>query len=445
MINYIIQVILFQALFLMVYDFILSKETFFVKNRWYLLITSIVAFVLPFIKIASFQKVISSELSVLLPEIILSPQYVIEKSFEFQSIDQTIAYVSAVFWLGILFFSCLFVLKLGKLIRMIRLSEVKRQNEYTLVLVTNTTKAFSFFNFIFLGNEIDTKKRTEIIEHELIHSQQKHSLDLLFFEILKIVMWFNPLVYVYQKRITLVHEYLSDESIVRLGKKEPYINNLLSNLFDVENISFVNQFYKHSYIKKRIRMILKTKSNPRSQLKYLLLLPMLVGMLFYSACVNVEVHDVSKNEKLKEYSETEPINKVEHEDYSLLIKKGDTLDPSAREVLFVSLDKVPTFPGCPENDKKCFNKNIQKHFAKNFNSDLPNELGLKPGKKRIIMFFKIDREGDVIGVRVKAPHKELEKESIRIISLLPKMIPGEKDGEIVTVKYTLPMRLDVEG
>ena len=77
MINYIIQVILFQVLFLAIYDFFLSKETFFTKNRWYLLSTPILSFLLPLIKIPTFQKAVPQEYIVYLPEIILSPEKVI--------------------------------------------------------------------------------------------------------------------------------------------------------------------------------------------------------------------------------------------------------------------------------------------------------------------------------------------------------------------------------
>ena len=79
MINYILQVILFQVLFLAVYDFFLSKETFFTKNRWYLLSTPVLSFLIPFIKIPTFQKAVPQEYIVYLPEIVLSPEKVIQE------------------------------------------------------------------------------------------------------------------------------------------------------------------------------------------------------------------------------------------------------------------------------------------------------------------------------------------------------------------------------
>ncbi len=129
------------------------------------------------------------------------------------------------------------------------------------------------------------------------------------------------------------------------------------------------------------------------------------------------------------------------------IKEEDIIEDIIEDVPFISIEQVPVFPGCTgTNDelKACFNKKMQKHFAKKFDSDLPNELGLTPGRKRVIMLFKIDHTGNIIDIRTKAPHPKLQKEAARIIKLLPKMKPGKQRGKAVGVKYTLPMRIDVE-
>ena len=117
------------------------------------------------------------------------------------------------------------------------------------------------------------------------------------------------------------------------------------------------------------------------------------------------------------------------------------------DVPFTIIEDVPVFPGCKGNKKElksCFNKKMQKHFQRKFNADLPNDLGMSPGKKRIIMLFKIDKVGNIVDIRAKAPHPKLQKEAIRIIKLLPKMKPGRQRGKAVGVKYTLPMRIEVE-
>ena len=425
MINYIIQVVLFQLLFLAIYDLFLSKETFFTKNRGYLLSTPIVSFALPLVQIPSFQKAFPKEYSIYVPEIILAPERSIQEASWYQSIN----YLDVLFGVGVVVFSILFILKLVKISSLIRVYKLRKKDGYTLVLIPEQTKAFSFFNYIFLGEEIPEAQKEQIIAHELVHSKQKHSLDLLFFELLKIVMWFNPMIYCYQKRITLVHEYISDAVATKSAPKGKYINQLLSNFFQVENIAFINQFYKQTLIKKRIIMMKKKKSKKMKQLKYLILLPVLLSMLFYTSCSSSR--EATKTSKIvKTFEEIEEIQETE-----VIIES----------VSFMKIEKAPTFPGCDAGDKDCFSLMVQKHFAANFDADMPNKLGLSAGKKRVFVGFKVDVNGAVVGVKVRAPHPKLTAEVLRVMRSLPKMVPGQQDGKPVAVSFTIPFTLLIEG
>ena len=87
---------------------------------------------------------------------------------------------------------------------------------------------------------------------------------------------------------------------------------------------------------------------------------------------------------------------------------------------------------------------IQKHFVENFDAKLPNGLGLQPGRKRVFVAFKVDREGIIEEIKVRAPHPDIKEEVIKVMSSLPKMIPGENKGKKVVVKYTIPFTLNVE-
>lgn len=285
MINYIIQVILFQALFLAVYDIFLQKETFFKWNRAYLLTTPILSLIIPLLKFESIQKTVPQEYIVLLPEIVLNPQVVIEQSL---TAVLTINYINVFFYGGVILFSVLFLVKLLKLIKVISSNKIIKKKAYKLVLLERKQTAFSFFNYIFIDKKLTEKKESQIIQHELVHCKQLHTLDLLLFEIFKIAMWFNPMLYIYQKRIAELHEYISDAEVVKETDKHSYFNKLLSETFMVENISFVNQFYKKSFIKKRITMITKNKSQKMKQLKYLMLIPVLASMLLYSSCETID-------------------------------------------------------------------------------------------------------------------------------------------------------------
>ena len=71
------------------------------------------------------------------------------------------------------------------------------------------------------------------------------------------------------------------------------------------------------------------------------------------------------------------------------------------------IEDAPVFPGCKGGKKElkdCFSRMVQKHFLRKFNAELPNELGLSPGKKRVFIGFKIDRQGNVVNIQARAPH-----------------------------------------
>lgn len=433
MIDYCIQIIVFQALFLFVYDAFLSKETFFTKNRWYLIITSVLSFIIPFIKIPFLQESVPDTVGVLLPEIALSSQNFVEQT----TVNESMPYISMVFWLGVLICSILFLKKVWQLVQLIQSHKAEKRGGYQLIYLSNSTDAFSFFNYIFIGENITKEEQDHIILHELVHSSQRHSLDLLLFEILKILMWFNPLLYVYQKRVSMVHEYISDAVVVKSSNRTKYVNQLINDLFAVQNISFVNQFSVGSFVKKRVQMLSREKSKGVKQLKYLLLIPLLMSMLVYISCSEGAIS--SKEEVAVVSGQLDEI--VLNDQSSDTSKQYQESSP---EVPFSSIDKIPTFPGCQENDKACFNLNVQKHFATQFDANLPKKLKLPEGKKRLLALFVIDKNGEISTVKGKAPAPELQDELIRVIKLLPKMIPGEQDGKKVGVKYTLPLVIDVK-
>ena len=149
-------------------------------------------------------------------------------------------------------------------------------------------------------------------------------------------------------------------------------------------------------------------------------------------------------------NETDIQSKVPDETEALEMANIEEVDEPVEvieDVPFTIIEDMPVFPGCKGSKKElksCFNKKMQKHFQRKFNADLPNDLGMSPGKKRIIMLFKIDKVGNIVDIIAKAPHPKLQKEAIRIIKLLPKMKPGRQRGKSVGVKYTLPMRIEVE-
>ncbi|WP_052184286.1 M56 family metallopeptidase [Psychroserpens sp. Hel_I_66] len=291
MLHYIIQVVAFQLLFLIIYDLFLRKETFFTLNRIYLLSTSILSLVIPFVKIERIKEVVPKDFVISLPEVLIGdttkPASAIDPTTTLEAGinigPQPVSIWNIILISGMCVAALILVYKIIKLFLLVSKNPKYRNGKVLIISLLNSTKAFSFFNYIFLGNRLTAKESTSILEHEMVHIKQNHSLDLLFFELSRIVFWFNPLVYIYQNRIATVHEYIADAKAVKGKNKADYYDNLLIQVFETQQFSFVNPFFKKSLIKKRIVMLSKSKSKQINLVKYALLIPMVFTMLIYTS------------------------------------------------------------------------------------------------------------------------------------------------------------------
>ena len=146
-------------------------------------------------------------------------------------------------------------------------------------------------------------------------------------------------------------------------------------------------------------------------------------------------------ETIIESTETDQEEEIDIEDLDVEEVEEDV------EVPFAVIENVPVFPGCERGNnakkRKCMSEKIAKFVQRKFNTDLAGDLGLS-GRQRISVIFRIDRSGNVTGVRARAPHPRLEKEAQRVINLLPKMKPGKQRGKAVIVPYSLPIIFQVQ-
>lgn len=130
------------------------------------------------------------------------------------------------------------------------------------------------------------------------------------------------------------------------------------------------------------------------------------------------------------------------------LKETETIKDSDDPVSINNVQNTPVFKGCEglseEENIKCFERKIQQHIQRNFNSELAQEVGLNSGKYKIITQFIIDKKGDVVDVKIRAPHTKLKKETNRVVNKIPKFIPGKQNNKEVKVKYTLPITFRVE-
>ena len=131
------------------------------------------------------------------------------------------------------------------------------------------------------------------------------------------------------------------------------------------------------------------------------------------------------------------------------IDVDDSADDPVIDTFPVSLvSDLPIYPGCESyTDKKeqleCFSSKVAKLVSKKFNTDIAVDNGIT-GKQKILVTFVINTKGEVVDVKARAPHPELQKEAIKAVNTLPKMTPAKQGFKTVNVTYSLPIIFDVQ-
>ena len=130
-----------------------------------------------------------------------------------------------------------------------------------IVKLSHPTAPFSFLNYIFVHESFaGSEDFRQIVEHERTHIQEKHTYDLFYFQLVAVIFWFNPVVWLLLKSIKTTHEYIADRKIIESGYSvAEYQTLLLRQLISNNSYEFVHNF-NLSFIKKRITMMTNKKS-----------------------------------------------------------------------------------------------------------------------------------------------------------------------------------------
>lgn len=266
----------------------LKDETCFRFNRFYLLLSSLIALIIPLISIPVYTQQTSLTGTVItelteLPVLFKNNIRLIENHPSSPVFDlATYIYIAGI---AVLIFKLL--LDLRKIAIAYKAGEIKTdQNgkKYKFVITKGFLPTFSFLNLIFWDSskKYNPRESEQILRHEEEHVKQKHSLDILYFEVLKIFMWFNPVIYLYRQAISVVHEYLADLSVISSSDKKSY-SALLAKLaiHNMENKAGVGSFFGYLTLK-RIKMMQKRRH--QNLIKRLAILPMLIVLFVVFSC-----------------------------------------------------------------------------------------------------------------------------------------------------------------
>lgn len=274
--SYLIKVSASLAAFYLTYIFLLKKVTFFNLNRYYLVFSLILSFLLPFVQVEFFQqteisKVISQTISNFEfsgPAAINNASDTVEKSvFNLQT------FLLIIYFSGILAYVLKILIGTYKIRQAIRIGKITTYQDKKLVLVNNNW-CFSLFNKIYINqNKLNGKSSKLMLDHELAHIKQLHSIDLLISELASAILWFNPFVFFHKKSLKSVHEYLADEYVINRNHSfAKYVETLIEQNY-YRSFELAHDF-RSSTIKNRVKMMTTNKSKTMNKVRYFLIIPL---------------------------------------------------------------------------------------------------------------------------------------------------------------------------
>ena len=265
-----------------------------VFKRVYLLASVFAAALIPFVTFTTYIETPSSALS----SVLISPEIPSEGNTE--NINYLPYILMSIYILGVLFFSIKFIINLQDLILKIRKNPKVKELGITNVLLPEKTPPHTFFSFIFFNKEKFLKDEIpqDVKIHEEAHARQKHSFDVLFVELLQIIYWINPLIFLLKRSIKLNHEFLADRAVIKQGiSTAAYQQTLLSFSSGQLQSDLVNPI-NYSSIKKRFTVMKTKTSKNRIWARSFLLLPVLAGLLYGFSTKEVVERNKSENSKI---------------------------------------------------------------------------------------------------------------------------------------------------
>lgn len=343
MIPYILNVGLVLTACLAFYKLLLKKETFYNANRFLLMLCLLIAFSLPLLRVPqqfSLRKTetINATANNILAINKIDPnknisannQTAVQSNTQTQTTDNSFSFdkiiksVGLLYWFGVIVFGVNFLFQVIVLLFRAYSNPVIKDGKFRIVEVSGDKAPCSFGNNIFINPEkYDWETYNQILQHEKIHIQQKHSLDILFAELVLIVQWFNPFAWIYRKEVENNLEFLTDDQLVQKEnvEKSSYQLSLLKVSAPHFPLSLTTN-YNQSLLKKRINMMSIKRSSAHTAWKYFFLLPLLVIL----ASVLNEPVAKAQNDKQVSKNKTEHQHSFQNEGYWFATIKGDKIN-----------------------------------------------------------------------------------------------------------------------
>jgi|GEM_PF-716586 len=394
-------------------------------------------------------------------------------------------YLWIIYLIGVGVMGMVFLFKLGKILFIIVSSPKKKMPGYTAVFTGKEHGSYSFFNYAFFPNE---NVNSDIVRHEMSHIAHHHSADILFVELMMIIQWFNPFIYLYKRELQSLHEYMADRDVVATGiDKQNYMMLILQQCTAVDFSNMSNNF-SFLLTKKRIKMITQSKKAKGVVIKALLTLPLFALLLFANCKSNgqnnvanesrttikigeesyvsfadpmeisldgkdytLDINSV-KNEKTFKLGDHKVVAKNNHDErnsytvtvdgepfdikYIVNMIFDETDESGDDDEVYGAVDVMPEYFGGVNAMFDFIQKNV----------NYPESAKKKGIEGRVFVQFVVEKDGSLSSFQVlRGVNDELNDEAIRVLKMMPKWKPGMKDGKPVRVQYTMPFKFQLTG
>jgi TonB family protein len=464
-VNFILESGVSLAMLSLIYVLFLRKETFFKINRWFLLGSVLFSVILPIIKL----RILNPQ-SVMLAEVTVTPyRNMIEAitiySHDFSgSVENAILSANLLIYIylaGVTFFFGRFLFRIIQVLLIIRRNGVQSANGFKLVMLENETSPYSFLKYVFVSQSLaQNRGYDKMIEHEVEHVKQGHSLDVIILELLTVFQWFNPFMWMLNRAIRENHEFLADQAVLSKGVSKGEYKSLLINQFVGGQLVIANNF-NYSLIKIRIKMMSKIKSSKLAITKIVFGVLVAAALIVVFACEQKESITVGKEnnehsvmvtisgDRLKfdgDSADVETLIAVmsknngnftlkDSSGQKILIKSPVPVMKSGSDEIFFVVEEMPEFP---EGEMAL------RQFIAN-NVKYPDDAQKSGTQGKVYVTFVVSKDGSVADAKiVRGVSPSLDAEALRVVNALPKWKPGKQKGEAVNVSYTVPINFKLQ-
>jgi TonB family protein len=468
---YMVKTAVYLAGFYLIYFIFLSRDTKYLRNRAFILLSVLSAFLLPLISVNVKESSGIYYFGKSLSEVLVTADG--GNGYLFSSLFYSISITSlviTVYFIGVIVLSIKLLIDLSNLFFLI--TRKKKPDDHIIYFNGFNTSGFSAMGYIFINRGLTGSDAEAIIRHEQNHLDNNHFFDILFIEIALVFQWFNPFIYLINRSLRAIHEYQADQGCLKSGMPViRYQSVLLNNVLKSGKPKIYNSFSNPSMIRKRMTMMVKEPTGNSSSLKILLVIPVIaMFLLVISACEKSILASGSTAEKtVKEtkslttidiiqgpvYKKPNPVENVlapppppppgqksitmtENIKNEVVSFEKTNLNSKSEEVpveVFVVVEEMPQYPGGDKTLMSYINENIV----------YPERAKANSIQGRVILRFAVMATGKIDQVSVlKKVDPDLDQEAKRVIESLPDWTPGKQGGKPVNVWYSVPVTFQLK-